>query len=118
MQLEAIVGAVYLEAGFQTTAELLAVWFESRFAALSLDQAEKDAKSQLQEWLQAQKLPLPEYELLSVEGESHDQTFSVRLKLSVLENSIETTGTSRRGAEQSAAAEALAGIAQREDDQS
>jgi ribonuclease-3 len=115
---EAIVGAVYLEAGFQTTAELLAVWFESRFAALSLDQAEKDAKSQLQEWLQAQKLPLPEYELLSVEGESHDQTFSVRLKLSVLENSIETTGTSRRGAEQSAAAEALAGIAQLEDDQS
>ena len=115
---EAIVGAIYLESGFQTTYKLLAEWFKSRLDALSLDGAEKDAKSRLQEWLQAQKHPLPEYELLTVEGESHDQTFSVRLSLSVLDDAIMASGSSRRSAEQLAAAEAMSVIEQLEETKS
>ncbi len=104
---EAIVGAVFLEAGFETTAELLGKMYGGRFSELSIAQAEKDAKSRLQEWLQGKKLPLPEYEVLKVEGESHDQKFTVRLKLSVLDEAIETSGSSRRAAEQGAADLAL-----------
>lgn len=104
---EAIVGAIYLEAGFTTTANTLSSWFKDRFSQLSLERAEKDPKSRLQEWLQGQKLPLPEYEVLSIEGEAHDQRFTVQLELSVLTTPIQASGTSRRAAEQQAASEAL-----------
>lgn len=108
---EAILGAAYLESGFATAVKLVLGWYKDRFALLSLEQAEKDAKSQLQEWLQAQKHPLPDYQVVTIEGEAHEQQFTIKLDLPVLESSIEASGPSRRAAEQNAAAEALAQIA-------
>lgn len=105
---EALVGAIYLEQGFGPTQDILATWYGPRLTDLSLDHAEKDAKSRLQEWLQGQQLPLPLYELIEVAGEAHEQSFIVQLELSMLTDVIKATGSSRRQAEQKAAALALA----------
>lgn len=108
--LEALVAAVYMEAGFETTRTLLLGWFSTRLAALSLDQTLKDPKSRLQEFLQSRKEALPNYEVLSVEGEAHEQTFTVELSFRLLEPNVTATGFSRRIAEQNAAEAALINI--------
>jgi len=108
--LEAIVAAVYGEAGFATTKDLLLGWFADRLSVLSLDQVLKDAKSRLQEHLQSYKEDLPDYEVLVTEGEAHEQTFTVQLSFRTLPQAITAKGTSRRIAEQNAAEAALIAI--------
>ena len=105
--LEAIVAAVYREAGFETTRTLLLGWFVNRLASLSLDQTLKDPKSRLQEYLQSRKEALPNYEVISIEGEAHQQTFTIQLSFRLLETDITAVGSSRRNAEQQAAEAAL-----------
>lgn len=105
--LEAIVAAVYREAGFETTRTLLLGWFASRLEALSLKQTLKDPKSRLQEHLQSRKEALPTYTVLAIEGEAHDQTFTVELSFRLLDPGVTATGSSRRIAEQNAAEAAL-----------
>lgn len=101
--LEAIVGAIHLDAGFETCRSAALRWFEPRFATLAESGTEKDAKTRLQEWLQARGLPLPEYVLLETRGDEHDRIFDVacRLRSPALEASAD--GSSRRQAEQRAA---------------
>ena len=105
--LEAIVAAVYREAGFENTRTLLLGWFVNRLASLSLDQTLKDPKSRLQEYLQSRKEALPNYEVISIEGEAHQQTFTIQLSFRLLETDITAVGSSRRNAEQQAAEAAL-----------
>ncbi len=105
--LEAIVAAVYREAGFETTRTLLLSWFVDRLGNLSLDQTLKDPKSRLQEYLQSRKEALPNYEVISIEGEAHQQTFTIQLSFRLLETDITAVGSSRRNAEQQAAEAAL-----------
>ncbi len=101
---EALLAAVYLDSGsFEIARSCLLAWYGDL-----LDQAkeptQKDAKSRLQEWLQGNKLALPVYELLDIQGNSPDQIFTVRCLVDKagIEPIIET-GTSRRIAEQKCA---------------
>lgn len=105
--LEAIIGAMYLDADLTTVRERLQVWFESRLDALSLSESRKDAKSRLQEFLQARAEALPEYEVVELRGKSHDQTFIVECRAALLAEPARGKGSNRRGAEQAAASVAL-----------
>ena len=73
--------------------------------------ADKDAKTLLQEYLQGRGRPLPEYELIAVRGDDHDQQFNVACRLSKPQLSVEGSGKSRRKAEQAAARDALQRLA-------
>ncbi|AKC88124.1 ribonuclease III [Pseudoxanthomonas suwonensis] len=105
--LEAVVAAVYLDAGYEACRHVVLPWFEEALAALPVGRPEKDAKTRLQEWLQARQRPLPAYELVSESGEDHAKVFLSRCTLSEPPVSAEGQGTSRRLAEQAAAAAVL-----------
>ncbi|HLQ13663.1 MAG TPA: ribonuclease III [Steroidobacteraceae bacterium] len=114
--LEAVCGAVYLEAGFEAARQVflrvLAPALEAMDAAGSVAaDGRKDAKTRLQEWLQARGLPLPQYTVVQVEGESHAQTFHVACAVTGLNASAQGVGLSRRRAEQAAAQQLLAQLA-------
>jgi ribonuclease-3 len=103
---EALIAAVYLDGGFDACRALLRKMFAE--AANAGEPAQKDAKTRLQEWLQAQGYPLPHYELLATHGEEHARIFDVACVLSDPEPArFEGSGSSRRAAEQIAAESAL-----------
>ena len=105
---EAIIGAIYQDAGMAVVRERVGSWFAERLAGLSAsDQNNKDPKTRLQEFLQARQNPLPKYKVLSIEGDAHDQVFTVICELESLSINSEGKGSSRRGAEQQAARHAL-----------
>lgn len=101
--LEAIIGAIYLEAGLDVCEPLVLKWFQSRLEKLDPDYHPKDDKTQLQEYLQARKQPLPEYNVVEIKGKSHAQTFYVECKVRKLDKPELGQGDSRRKAEQQAA---------------
>jgi len=106
---EAVIAAIYLDAGFDTCRERVLGWYEALLDALPpLHQVGKDAKTRLQEWLQGRQYPLPVYTLLSETGEEHDKTFHVACTLSEPPRSAEGAAHSRRAAEQLAAEGVLA----------
>ncbi len=105
--LEALVGAILLDSDVDQCRRCVLTWFEPRLQRLSLGAADKDAKTRLQEYLQGRSNPLPEYDLLSVQGDDHEQLFHVACRLSKPSMVVEGKGTSRRKAEQSAATSAL-----------
>ncbi len=105
--LEAVVGAIYLDAGFDACRDRVLPWFEPLIAALPVGKTAKDAKTRLQEWLQARQQPLPDYQLVAAEGEDHDKTFHVLCVMPQAGIETEGSGTSRRQAEQAAAEAAL-----------
>lgn len=101
--LEAVFGAVYLDAGFAAAKQLILRQFaEPLTAAVSQGQL-KDPKTRLQEALQARRRPLPVYEILDIAGSQHEQFFQVACSLADQGLSTQGTGTSRRRAEQAAA---------------
>ena len=105
---EAIIGAIYLDAGMTVCRAQIQRWFAERLAALSVsDQQNKDPKTRLQEYLQARQNALPKYTVTNITGEAHDQLFTVVCKLESLESPTIGEGSSRRGAEQQAARKAL-----------
>jgi len=104
---EAVIAAVYLDAGFEACREVV----RGLFADLvrNTPRSRKDGKTRLQEWLQARGMDLPAYELLATRGEDHAQVFEVACVLEQPEPlRFEAQGRSRRGAEQGAAEQALA----------
>ena len=105
--LEAVVAAIYLDAGWEGCRQVVLPWFEQAIAALPVGKPGKDAKTRLQEWLQARQKALPSYELVSESGEEHAKLFLTRCTLSEPPVSAEGEGTSRRLAEQAAAAAVL-----------
>ena len=105
--LEAVVAAIYLDAGYEACRGVVLPWFEHALAALPHGRPEKDAKTRLQEWLQARQRPLPAYELVSESGEDHAKVFVSRCTLNEPAVSADGQGTSRRLAEQAAAAAVL-----------
>lgn len=106
--LEAIIGAVYQDSDFDTVKHVILSLYKTRLQSIDLKSVHKDPKTQLQEWLQSRKLPLPDYELLKVTGEPHKQTFDVVCVLSEKKVKTQGSGSSRRNAEQQAAEKALA----------
>ncbi|MCF6230538.1 MAG: ribonuclease III [Gammaproteobacteria bacterium] len=100
---EAIIGAVYLDGGFEEAKALLLRLFAERLKTISPNVTIKDPKTRLQEYLQGRKKPLPVYALVSLEGEAHEQQFIISCQIEGLEQVTEGRGSSRRKAEQTAA---------------
>ncbi len=106
--LEAVMGAIYLDSDFDTCRDFILVLYRDLLAGLSLEDSGKDAKTELQEYLQARKQPLPAYQVIAEKGEAHDRVFTVACRIESLHDVIEASGKSKRAAEQSAAHAALA----------
>lgn len=104
---ESIIGAIYLDSDFHTCRDQVLRWFEHRLKQLDIQDTQKDPKTRLQEFLQSRHFPLPRYEVLSVDGEAHNQTFHVCCVLPSLDRKTNGVGSSRRVAEQEAARSAL-----------
>lgn len=105
--LEAVFGAVYLDAGFAAVHGVISRLYVPLIDAIDLRRDIKDAKTRLQEYLQGRRLPLPVYTVLTTHGEAHAQEFEVSCDVSRLNLRTVGRGTSRRLAEQQAAELAL-----------
>ena len=101
--LEAVLGAVYLDAGFATARSVALSLFSAPLGRRGLGRVGKDQKTRLQEWLQSRGRPLPEYNVLGVAGSQHAQRFTVGCLTPGDDRSSRGEGTSRRRAEQAAA---------------
>mgnify|MGYP006085968195 CR=1 FL=1 len=104
---ESIIGALYLDAGFDVARDFIDTNFKNLFDAISEQSTFKDAKSKLQEAMQKQGYSLPNYEIVETLGEQHEQEFTVECTLKELNLNSRATALSRRGAEQSAAEQVL-----------
>jgi len=110
--LEAVVGAIYLDAGFNVVREVTERLYVEAIARIDPASASKDAKTTLQELLQGRHLPLPRYVLLTTRGEAHVQEFEVECSSPDLNVRSVGIGSSRRMAEQQAAERAIEAIAE------
>jgi ribonuclease-3 len=108
--LEAIIGAVYADAGLDAVRAMLLRIFAEPLEQVASRDAVKDPKTRLQEWLQARRRPVPEYAVVDVSGAAHDQHFAVLCKLTDAAAETRGEGSSRRRAEQDAAAKMLADL--------
>lgn len=100
--MEAIIGAIFLDGGFQVACEQVLRWYQKRLETISIKNL-KDPKTQLQEYLQSEKLPLPEYTIVDIQGEAHAQTFFIECRVAGLQHVAKGSNKSRRKAEQDAA---------------
>lgn len=105
--MEALFGAIYLDAGFEQCRKTILFLYEDYLVSLPSPKDLKDPKTALQEYLQSHKHDLPEYQVVKTEGKSHDQTFTVECRIERLNVSAEGRGSSRKKAEQMAASIAL-----------
>jgi ribonuclease-3 len=105
---EALFGAIFLDGGFDAARGVIDHCYAEALSGVNPATSGKDAKTKLQEWLQAKGLPLPEYTIHSVDGEAHRQSFTVRCHVQRLAHDTMGRGSSRRIAEQEAARAALA----------
>lgn len=106
--LEAVIAAIYLDSGSDPCEAVILQLFKDRLDNVSLTKDLKDAKTQLQEYLQARKLSLPNYNIVMVDGDAHNQLFHVECIVTGCDYASTGTGTSRRRAEQAAAEQYLA----------
>ena len=109
--LEALVGALLLDAGQETCHRWVLQLFARRLTENPHAAVEKDAKTRLQELLQGDGLPLPVYTVIDVVGAAHEQRFTVACQIEALEHASQGTGVSRQKAEQTAACAALESLA-------
>ena len=105
--LEAIFGAIYLDAGFSQCQKSILFLYEDYLVTLPSSAELKDPKTSLQEYLQGRKIDLPEYQVTKTEGKSHDQIFTIECSISGLNIIAQGRGSSRKKAEQMAASMAL-----------
>lgn len=101
--LEAILGAIFLDSGYETARDTCLRWYTGVLQTLPDPESLKDPKTRLQEWLQAQSRPLPLYEVLAESGPAHRRRFQVQCRLLDGPQSAQAEGSSRRNAEQQAA---------------
>jgi ribonuclease III len=101
--LEALIGAVYIDAGFEVASALVRRLFEKVQINPQMQAAAKDPKTELQEWLQGRKMNLPAYTVVGTTGAAHKQTFEIECMITELGRSERGLGGSRRAAEQAAA---------------
>ena len=103
---EALAGGMLVEAGFGTASEIVASWFIADVALLDIHTT-RDAKTRLQEWLQGKGYPLPVYEVIAISGGDHNQVFDVACSCKAANTRQVGTASSRKKAEQKAAAAML-----------
>ena len=98
---EAVIGAVFLDGGYDAARAAVLALFRARLERLDPERPVKDAKTELQELLQSQRRPLPVYRVRSVQGAAHQQSFEVECVVG--DTAASGTGRSRQKAEQEAA---------------
>jgi len=108
--LEALIGAAFLDGGFTPAQAMVQRLFGETIATTEVDSWSKDAKTELQEWLQARRLPVPAYRIAGTRGQAHAQTFDVECAVAALGLAEHGEGKSRRVAEQEAARRMLAAL--------
>ena len=101
--MEAVISAIYLDAGLDVCRARVLEYFSSRLDKLDTNTPAKDAKTRLQEFLQSRKQPLPVYDLLELQGKDHEQSFLVSCHTKLVKQEVTGKGSSRREAEQNAA---------------
>ena len=101
--LEALFGAILLDADFAASEQVVLNLFVPYLEEVDVQNLGKDAKTRLQEYLQSKHMPLPNYNMIAVQGEAHAQSFEVECAIPSLRISARGSGTSRRNAEQQAA---------------
>lgn len=101
--MEAVIGAVYLDSGFAAARECIVAWYAPFLNSLSTAASHKDPKTLLQEYLQSQRMTLPNYVVSAIEGEAHQQVFTISCQVNGIDHISYGQGTSRRRAEQAAA---------------
>lgn len=111
--LEAIIGAVYLDAGFLKAQALVQRLFKAVEINPEMEAIGKDPKTELQEWLQGRKMKLPVYKVVGTTGAAHKQNFDVECEIPELRLAERGIGGSRRAGEQAAAAAMLQTIKSR-----
>jgi ribonuclease-3 len=100
---EAVLAAIYQDGGIEAAQGVILALYRARLEQLPDAESLKDAKTRLQEYLQGQGLPLPDYEVIEITGQAHQQEFHVRCRVSDGSQQAEGRGGSRRQAEQAAA---------------
>ncbi|RXJ72309.1 ribonuclease III [Veronia nyctiphanis] len=105
--IEAIIGAIYLDSDLETVRGIVLGWYKTRLDTIEPGASQKDPKTRLQEFLQGRRKPLPSYNVTKVQGEAHNQQFTVECEVTGLEMPVIGKGSSRRKAEQAAAELAL-----------
>jgi ribonuclease-3 len=105
--LEAVIGAVYLDAGFATAQSLVHRLFQAVEINPQMEAIGKDPKTELQEWLQGRKMKLPLYKVVGTVGAAHKQSFDVECEIPEMRLAERGIGGSRRAGEQAAAAAML-----------
>ncbi len=101
--LEALIGAVYLDAGFAAAQALVQRLYQAVQINPEMDAIGKDPKTELQEWLQGRRMKLPSYRVVATLGAAHKQSFDVECEIPELNRAERGIGGSRRAAEQAAA---------------
>ncbi len=101
--LEALIGAVYLDAGFATAQALVQRLYQAVQINAEMEAIGKDPKTELQEWLQGRRMKLPTYRVVATLGAAHKQSFDVECEIPELNRAERGIGGSRRAAEQAAA---------------
>jgi ribonuclease III len=102
--LEALIGAIYLDGGLAACSDQISIWFAEVLRDIDPSLNRKDAKTRLQEYLQARGSPLPTYNAEQITGPAHDQRFTIQCNVGPQVGVVSAVGTSRRNAEQKAAA--------------
>ena len=105
--MEALFGAVFLDSDFDTVKQVISRLFAGMMKELDPETYGKDAKTQLQEYLQGHKMALPEYHVVATRGAAHNQEFEVECVIGKFDIHVCGTGSSRRAGEQEAARKAL-----------
>ena len=104
---EALIGAIYLDDGLEPAKRAILSWLDKEIQQVNPQSQHKDPKTRLQEYLQGRKHALPNYEVISTTGQSHNQEFTVQCLVEELDLEVVSKGTSRRKAEQAAALKIL-----------
>lgn len=109
---EALIGAVYLDADLDTARQCVLSWFAPWLQTVDQKAPTKDAKTALQEFLQQRGHPLPQYQVVEVSGEDHNRSYTVSCRVDFLDLEFSATASSRRKAEQKVAQQFLPAVEQ------
>lgn len=104
---EAIIGAIFLDSDIEKVQDIVRAWYKPLLDDIRPGDSQKDSKTRLQEYLQSRQLSVPEYEVSATEGQAHNQRFTVTCSVEPLAKPVIASGTSRRKAEQNAAAKVI-----------
>lgn len=105
--IEAIIGAISLDADLSKASLLVRTWYQILLQNIKPGENQKDPKTRLQEYLQGQRLPLPGYQVVDIQGEAHCQVFTVECHVKNIDRTFIGKGSSRRKAEQAVAEQIL-----------